>query len=398
MTALTVADRLADFVCGRQDTVLYEYVAHEVKRLLLNQLKASAEACLQPEGRQLLDESALAPRGGKACSLSHVWWSGVATTPQRAAAQNRRLLDLLDFGDTHLPSLGHFTADIVPTLLAQAEVGQHSGERVLQALAVGLEVDIACARFKPARLDIRQDGADAALSIGAVAACCTLLGLDRQATTAALTEACPALATASSAVAEALQSLGEGWHLQEIALHCRPLPVHALAPVDAALALRAQCQGRELRSLRLALSPPAWQLARPVADAAASPELRHCIAAAWQLGQFTADERLPASQADPAIRRLAESVELQIDTASPGLQACVLTAQFADGSSEQLGVDAFLGASGQPLSDSQLSELFRGAADDLVLPRRAGEILHALWGLDFAPDVRRLVQLLRRPA
>jgi len=60
-------------------------------------------------------------------------------------------------------------------------------------------------------------------------------------------------------------------------------------------------------------------------------------------------------------------------------------------------VDALPGAPSEPLRDAQQAELFRQAADALVLPRRSGEILYAVWGLDSAPDVSALTGLLHRP-
>lgn len=370
-----VADRLADFVCAQHRPSLTEQVRHDAQRLLLNQLKAAAEAALQPEGLRLLDP-ARRPAGP-----AQVWWSDRATTPERALVLHQRLLGLLDFGDTHLPSLGQFTAGIVPGLLAQAEAGGQDGRQVLEALAVGLEVDIAGAQL----------GGALPLGLGAVAARCTLLGFDHRRTATALADTGMA-GTASPEALDALGDLGQHWQLSDIALHCRPLPALALAPVEAVLALRPLAGGQALRSMQLALSPQAWQLA------AGGGELRQGMAAAWLLGQFTAEECGPACREDATVQSLSARIELSVDEDSAGLQACALRLQFEDGSSRHTRVDAFLGAPGHPLSDSQLSELFRNAADDLVLPRRAGEILQALWGLDTAADVRPLLALLRRPA
>jgi len=392
----TVADGLADFICTRQRIGLDEWQAHETKRLLLNQLKASAEAARQPAGGRLLAraaQDAKALRPAPAGAAAHLWWSGTASSPAHAAAVNQQLLKLLDFGDTHLPSLGSCTAALLPSLLAEAEVGGQEGALFLQALATGLEVELACAMLAPAP----QDRPAAQLSLGAAAARCTLRGLGREASAAVLNEARPTWLSAPGALAELVEGLGRRWRLQDIALHCRPLPVHALAPIDAVLALRPGGAGqRPLQRLQLTLSPQALRLAQD-AEAAGESALRHAMATAWRLGQFTADELPPAGRGNAELQALQAQIELLGDAGIAGLQACALSAQFADGSSQSCAVDAFLGAPAQPLSDSQLSELFRSAADDVVLPHRAGEILHALWGLDQAADVRGLVALLRKP-
>jgi 2-methylcitrate dehydratase PrpD len=366
-------------------SVAVDEALHDAKRLLLNQLKASAEAACQPAGRQLLAQ-AWPPhsiRGG-----AQIWWTGKAASAERAAAVNAQLLSLLNFGDTHLPSLGHFTAAILPSLMAQAEVGGNAGREMLEALTVGLEVAISCA-------PVTQGCADplaTSLGLGALAASCTLAGLDASKTSVALTALSPVWMSAQAAGTEAFERLGLQSRLTEIALHCRPVPAQALAPVDAVLVLRHQAHGPELAGLQVALSPQAWQLAQT-----GPTDLRHYLAAAWLFGQLNVDEMQVADLGDPAVLALSERIKLEIDTKLPGIETCAVTAKFVDGSSERARVDGFLGSRHQPLSDAQLSELFRRAADDLVLPRRSGEIIQALWSLDAAPDVRAFTALLRRP-
>lgn len=377
--ANTGAERLADFVCDQRRNGLPERVLHQAKRLLLNQLKAAAAAALQPAGVALLAQAADAQKADRGSALARLWWTDALAPPAQAAAVNAQLLGMLDFGDTHLPSLGQFTAAIVPTLLAQAEAGAHAGRDLLQALALGLEVGLACA-------EVEGGGSR---SLGAVVACGTLLGMDRTALSTALAEV-------GAASELSVDGLGGRWRLQDIALHCRPLPVQALAPVDAVLALRPLALGREPRLMQLALSPQAWRLLQMKAPAAADGLCRD-LAAAWLLGQFTTDEREPSCRDSPAVCALAARIELLPGgDGDGGIEACSLTAHFEDGASEHVRIDAFLGSAAQPLSDSQLSELFRNAADDLVLPRRSGEILQTLWGLDLAPDSRALLGLLRR--
>ncbi|MFG6441515.1 MmgE/PrpD family protein [Roseateles sp. LKC17W] len=387
MRTTPLAARLADFILARQHTAFDEAVTRPARRLLLNQLKASAECYLQMTHAQQLPAT-IAPQDGEAQSGGALaWWSGLPTTPQHAQSCNRALLDPLDFGDTHLPSLRRLTPDIVTALLAHAQAGRCSGPRLLTALAIGLEAEIACAALWP--------------GMGVAAARCTLLGLDRAATMASLAQVVPLAMAATPAVAEALDGPDDDWHLDDIAIHCWPAPVQALAAIDATLVLRGLCAGREPQALQLTISPVAWQLAEQQAagtGAGTALSLQHCVAASWRLGQFTVDERQPACVADAAMRGLADKVALRADTDCAGVQACSLTAWFDDGSREHVDVPAFLGTKGAPPSDSQLCELFRAAANDLVLPQRAGEVLQALWSLDLSPDVGTLLRLLRPQA
>jgi len=373
---------LANFVCERRRAGVPTAVLHSAKRLLLNQLTASATAALLPAGAALLQQASRAPGGEVRGAVTRLWWSQAQVPVAQAVAVHAQLLGMLDLGDTHLHSLGRFAAAIVPPLLAQADIDAHEGCDVLEALALGLEVEIACAG--PAWCGPPGLGAAVARGI--------LLGLEPAALMATLAGLGGAPAMADERCIGALQDLGGRWRLQDLALHCRPLPAQALAPVDAVLALRAQCQARRPRLMQLGVSAQAWLLlqAPSVAD-----DLRRCMAAAWLMGRFTTDEQEPACWDSPAARGLAAGIDLRPDPRVTGLEACSLTVHFEDGTSESTYLDAFLGSAAQPLSDSQLSELFRSAADDLVLPRRAGEILHALWGLDLAPDSRVLTGLLR---
>ncbi|MFG6415068.1 MmgE/PrpD family protein [Roseateles sp. DC23W] len=374
--------RLAEVVAAWREATPGELLLHEAKRLLLNQLKAAAEASQQPTGQRLLAQAtSAAPEGARA----RLWWSGAATTPQHAIAVHEHLLGLLDFGDTHLPTQGHFTARLLPGLLARAEAGHHDGGRLLTALLVGLEVAIAVASEE-------QAGAPRfealALELGAVAARCTLEGLDRGAAMQALGEASGGWRAMPGSAT--LAALGNFDSLKGIALHCRPLPVAALAPVEAVLALRAQAGRRTLQTLQLALSPQA--------ASRADDGLADSVAAAWLMGQFTVAETSPACRQHPATVDLRERIRWVVDERLDGVQACVLRAAYVDGGQEECRVEAFLGSPRGPLSDSQLSELFRGAASDVVRPRRAGEILQAVWGLERAADVGSLISLLRPAA
>lgn len=379
-----VLGRLADFVGAWQHADPHESLLHEGKRLLLNQLKASAEACQQPAARQLLARVAATPMQS---AWVRLWWSDLVTTPARAAEIHARWLCLQPFGDTHLPTLGNFTAALLPEVLGQAEVEHHDGTRVLSALLVGLEVAIGVAML----VNVPQLVA-AAPRLGAAAAQCVLGGQDRAGALQRLAADWPAVALVDATALDGLEGLEQFSGLSGIAMHCRPLPVAALAPVEAVLALRAQAGHRTLQRLQLALSPRAARLMQ--GDAA----LPDSLAATWLLGQFSTEEGLPACRQHPATVALRERIELQVDEGIAGLDGCRLSAEFADGSCEHARVDAFLGSPGHPLCDSQLSELFRAAASDVVLPQRAGEILRAVWGLERAADASHLLGLLRPAA
>ena len=69
-----------------------------------------------------------------------------------AALVNGTLAHALDFDDTHVPSILHPSASVVPAALAAAEAAHASGERLLAAIAAGNEIAIRLgnAGYEPA--------------------------------------------------------------------------------------------------------------------------------------------------------------------------------------------------------------------------------------------------------
>ena len=59
-----------------------------------------------------------------------------------AAFVNGVLAHSLDYDDTHLPSILHPSASVVPAVLSAAEAAGVSGDRVVAAIAVGLEITV----------------------------------------------------------------------------------------------------------------------------------------------------------------------------------------------------------------------------------------------------------------
>ncbi len=68
------------------------------------------------------------------------WVSGELLPPASAAMVNGTMAHALDFDDTHLPSVLHPSAPVVPAVLAAAEESSASGSRTVAAVAAGLEI------------------------------------------------------------------------------------------------------------------------------------------------------------------------------------------------------------------------------------------------------------------
>ncbi len=103
----------------------------------------------------------------------------------QAAFVNGVLAHSLDYDDTHLPSILHPSASVVPAALAAAELVEAPGDRVLDAIAVGLEVVV---RLGMAGYDVEsnnsvyfehgQHATSICGAIGSAVAVALILGLD----------------------------------------------------------------------------------------------------------------------------------------------------------------------------------------------------------------------------
>jgi 2-methylcitrate dehydratase PrpD len=136
----SVCARLAEFVRVQLAQGVPPHARHEANRLLLNQLKASVGAAVHPAVR-ILDDWAR----GEIAREASVLWLGTRCSGERAAMVNAALFEVLDFNETYIPTFQHAVSGVLPAVLAVAEQGRQSGRIVLDALALGIEVELACA-------------------------------------------------------------------------------------------------------------------------------------------------------------------------------------------------------------------------------------------------------------
>lgn len=442
MTAVrtaTVSERLVSFVRRHVDGGVPEEARHEARRLLLNQLKASVGALDHPAVRILRE---CCPEGGRA----RVLWAGTATTPEHAAMVNGALFEVLDFHDTYIPTYLHAVSGVLPAALAAAESGDHTGDELVTALALGIEVELAIATilmptgyfrgFVPLGL---VGGVGAAVACGVLArldderlrhaiglAMCTAGGVyetvggmglawvtataTRNGLDAARLAArgfdAPATAfegekgmlasysdEPASKIDGVLAGLGDTWRIHGQSYKTVPTETITHAPIEAVLALRERAAGREPAGLRFGVAPIVVEIADerfarfgvPSSDLEARFDLRHCVAAAWLRGRFGLAEMAEAAYTDPDVLALRGRVELEADAGRATFDGCWAQARFADGTVEHLDVPAFRGTPQNPLPDAELSALFVAAADGVVGPERAAAIARATLGLHREP-------------
>jgi 2-methylcitrate dehydratase PrpD len=452
MTALTVSERLVAFTREWSTRGVPPEVIHEARRLLINQLKASVGATDHPAVEILLR---WALETGGASNDAHVLWFGGRMAAEQACVINAALFEVLDFNETYIPTFQHAVSGVLPAVLAQAEARGNTGHELLAALALGIEVELACARILMPTGYFRgfiPGGITGA--IGGAAACSLLMGLDDIQTRNALGLAmnsgmgfyqsagsmalpyvmgmtarnglnaarlaaagldAPAasfegdkamLSAYSDEPAEkidvVLAELGKVWRIHGQSYKTVPTETITHGPIECVFDILKRANGRAPKAMRFGVAEIVVKIAEeraarfgaPANDLEARFDLRHCVAAAWRRGRFTLAEMQETAFKDPAILDLRARVELLADPDHPTFDGASLEVEFEDGARESVVIPNFRGTPANPLSDDELSDVFRSSAEGVLTPAQADAILAAAWALDTEQDVLDLLSIL----
>ncbi len=449
----SVSEQLVAFAQDWSGKGIPDDVAHEAKRLLLNQLKAAVSAS-DHEAVGLLHDTVAPPREQKA----HVLWLGTETTPGDAALVNGALFEVLDFHDTYIPCFMHATSAVLPAVLATAEAEGQSGEDVVSALALGMEAELAVATIlMPTAYYRGYVPAGLTGGVGAAAACSLLAKLNAEQMRNALGIAmCTAFgtyvsvgsmtlsyitgATAKSGMAafdlarrgfdapatafegdkgmllthsdedankieDVLSTLGTTWRIHGQTYKTVPTETITHGPVECVLEILPRANGRAVKAMRFKVQEFVKDICDermerfgdPSSELTARFDLCFCAAAAWMRGRFTLDEMKEPAYTDAEILDLRSRVELIADPERATFEGCTLDVEFTDGSTETANVDAFLGSPGNRMTDDQLSDLFRLYAGSHFSDQHIQQILDTIWTLEQKPDIRGLMSLLKFP-
>ncbi|MCD4524359.1 MmgE/PrpD family protein [Nocardioides sp. cx-173] len=138
MSEQTLGGLVADFAVTAGTDGVPDDVATSVQQRVLDVLGLCVAAHRLPTSAAILAH--VVDQGGHPQATA----IGLPTqvTAGQAALANGVLAHSLDYDDTHLPSVLHPSAAVVPAALAAAEHGGASGEQVVRAVAVGLEVAV----------------------------------------------------------------------------------------------------------------------------------------------------------------------------------------------------------------------------------------------------------------
>ncbi|MGW0504928.1 MmgE/PrpD family protein [Micromonospora sp. NPDC003241] len=181
MPEQTLARQLAAFAAHARTAPLPEPVVTSVRQRVLDILGLCVAAHRLPTSHAALDH--VADQGGR--PQAYVVGLPDAVPAAQAAFGNGVLAHSLDYDDTHLPSVLHPSAAVVPAALAAAQAAGADGTALTTAVAVGIEVTVrlGMAGYDPALnnsvfFEHGQHATSICGAMGAAVAAGMLVGLD----------------------------------------------------------------------------------------------------------------------------------------------------------------------------------------------------------------------------
>ncbi len=437
-----VSETLARFAVETPAGRIPDKVRHEAKRALLNILATGIRGGIDPTYETLL-RSLPAVGQGKATIVGR---------SERADALNATFLNAAganidDFCDTHLPTVIHPTAPIMPPLYALSELQRVRGADLLDAFAIGVEV--ACRignSISPSHYRTRGWHITASCGVfGAAAAAGRLLGLDARQMVWALGSAAAQSSglvemlgqpTKSIGVGNAarnglwsaqlaqrgfagpprplegrfgffnamgeapkwpalLDGLGETWELSINAYKPYPGGVVIHPVIDAVLELRAKGAFKTGDIVRIAVHghPLLSERAdRPnvTTGREAQVSVQHSVAAAQIYGDAGLDQYTDQCVNEPAVLALRSKVEVTQDS-NIAVEAAMVELWTKDGQHHRASVVAARGSAGRPLTDRELEQKFERLAGPLVKDGR--KLIDAVWAFDKAEDASNILAM-----
>ncbi len=407
-------------------------VRHAAKRSLLNGLSTALGSAHDPA----VDAIARTLRAFAGSDQAVLIGRQTRLDAGSAAFVNAVAINLLDYDDTHMPTVIHPTAPVVSAALALAEWRGLSGLSLLEAFVVGGEITCriglsvtpghyargwhitsTCGVFGAAAASAKLLGFDADRMAAAIGIAASLsAGLVENLPTAAKNagvgnaarngivaallagdgqRAAPtavegrlgwARATGDEADMTALTGdLGLRWEFARNTFKPYPAGIVMHAVIDACLALRATHALDPKQIAAVNVAGDALLLARgdrPVAnDRDARVSIHHCASVALLFGEADIREFSEAVVFDPDVVALRGKVRAELDASLP-VGAARVSIDLVGGERLSRTVSHARGSLEQPLSDAEIEAKLRRLAHSGTPGRDADRIIEAVWTLD----------------
>jgi 2-methylcitrate dehydratase PrpD len=412
-------------------------VRHEAKRSLVNYFAVALAAAHDPTIDKAIDVFARFRAGESATVIGR----RERTDMLNAASLNAMSANVFDFDDTHIPTIIHPSAPVAAALFALAETRPMSGETLLLAFVVGVEV--ACRignAVSPAHYQRGWHITSTCGVFGAAAAVARACGLDAvqtgwalgnaSAQTGGLVETLGTMSkslsvgnAARNGLLSALlaedgfsgpdaplegprgflrvacpepnvnaitDGLGRGWALLSNTYKPYPCGVVLNPVIDACLALRRDARWTldEIESVELTGHPLLRERTdRPGVRTGRESQVsaQHAVAVVLARGEAGLDEFSDAAVVEPALRAFGTRLRF-VDDASWPVESAQVTIALRTGEHLTHRVAAAHGSLADPLTDAELTEKLQRLARHGHSGVAAQPLADCLWTLDAEPD------------
>ena len=396
---------------------------------------------------------ALAQQESRAAEAT-VIGQGFRTSATLAALCNGTSAHALDFDHSYL--MGQPTAGLIPAVLTMGEATEASGRDVLAAYVAGFEVVSRLARSIPQLSTHGHWHATSSIgAVGAAACCARLAGLDAAGARNALGIAASmasgmvwnfatmtkplhsGLAAQNGVLAARLagqgftsspaaleegkglldcfgrgldcdaapfETLGSGFDLTGIGVSVKPYPCGGLthAAVDAVLELRQEgLRPDQVGSMRVGVTSQVFDRimnALPANGIESKFSMPYILARALVDGALVLDTFTDEAAADPAVRRIAENIVMELDAGlvetADGARPADVTVRLKDGGELRRRVDHSRGRPEKPMTPAELRQKFDTCAARALDAERVGQVAELIDGLEGLESIGGLCELL----
>ena len=446
----SLVNKVSEFVAGNDFNQLPPKVVKTAKTAFLDCVGVALAGSVEESARICSTFAQQESRSAEATVIGQAF----RTSATLAALCNGTSAHALDYDHSFL--IGQPTAGLIPAVLSLGEVLGVSGRDALVAYVSGFEVVARLARSMPQLSTTAHWHSTSSLGVVGAAACCAKLsGLDAGGVRNALGIAASlasgivwnfatmtkplhsGLAAQNGVLAARLagqgftssptaleqekglfdcfargrdcdvtpfETLGRTFDLADIGLSIKPYPCGGLthAAVDAVLELRQEgLRSEQLDSMRVGVTPHVFEriLNGPPADGVESKfSMPYILARALVDGTLVLDTFTDEAMAEPAIRKVAERIVMELDaglleTADGGRPAEV-TANLLDGRQLHCRIEHSKGRPEKPMTPGELRDKFDTCTARVLDPGQSLKVADLIDGMERLENLRGLSQVL----
>ena len=449
---MSAAARLAEFVVKTSLEECPPEALARVRRAALDTVGVMLAGAAEPVAR--IVRRIVRAEGGIA--LATVVGTSLKTSPGWAALANGAAGHAHDFDDTNFALLGHPSVPLLSTALAAAEAEMADGRALVLSYIVGFEVDVALGTaLNPVHYTRGWHSTSSVGTLGCAAAAARIMGLDVVQTRNALAIAAShasglkenfgsmtkpyhaghaarsgllaaqlaregmtasesalegrqgyiAAFGASHGLDQALEGLGNTWHLLASGIAVKPYPSCALthSAIDALIDLRTahRLSASEIAGVQVGVNPVVPDVlahARPATALERKFSMQFCAAAALAEGRVDFASFTDGEVANAEVRELMARVAMVVDPTLPqGVEQNAwsrVTVRLHDGRTLATEPRGARGHPDTPLSEPALREKFLACAKTVLSTDEAEGVAEQIGHLEDIPDIRALTSRL----